>query len=50
MNATITQTAPDTAATVATAQLPVLASADVDEVTLGRQAFNDSDKSNYFEG
>lgn len=47
MNATITQTAP---ATAATAQLPVLASADVDEVILGRQAFNDSDKSNYFEG
>lgn len=23
---------------------------DVDELTLGRQQFNDSDKSNYFEG
>ncbi|MFB7411355.1 hypothetical protein ACFCZ2_29645 [Streptomyces sp. NPDC056202] len=23
---------------------------DVAELTLGRQAFNDSDKSNYFEG
>ncbi|MGW5331428.1 hypothetical protein [Streptomyces bauhiniae] len=34
----------------ATVVLPVLASADADEVTLGRQAFNDSDKSNYFEG
>ncbi|MFD8911155.1 hypothetical protein [Streptomyces sp. NPDC059575] len=34
----------------ATAELPVLASADADEVTLGRQVFNDSDKSNYFEG
>jgi len=31
-------------------QLPVLASADVDTVTLGSQNFNDSDKSNYFEG
>lgn len=31
-------------------ELPVLTSADVDEITLGRQAFNDSDKSNYFEG
>ncbi|WP_285442402.1 hypothetical protein [Streptomyces sp. ISL-12] len=30
-------------------QLPVLASADVDTVTLGSQNFNDSDKSNYFE-
>ncbi|MET8813990.1 hypothetical protein ABZW47_18495 [Streptomyces sp. NPDC004549] len=33
-----------------TPELPVLTSADADEVTLGRQAFNDSDKSNYFEG
>lgn len=32
-----------------TPQLPVLASAEVDEVTLGRQTFNDADKSNYFE-
>ncbi|WP_439947144.1 hypothetical protein [Streptomyces sp. BBFR109] len=31
-------------------ELPVLASADADEVTLGRQTFNDSDKANYFEG
>ncbi|MFF7816031.1 hypothetical protein ACFZCF_29490 [Streptomyces sp. NPDC007945] len=23
---------------------------EVDELTLGRQAFNDSDKDNYFEG
>ncbi|MGW7386556.1 hypothetical protein [Streptomyces sp. NPDC054794] len=44
MNATSTQTTP------AIPELPVLASADVDEVTLGRQAFNDSDKSNYLEG
>lgn len=44
MNTTSTQAQP------VTEQLPVLASADVDEVTLGRQAFNDSDKSNYFEG
>lgn len=33
-----------------TPQLPVLSPADVDEVTLGRQAFNDADKSNWFEG
>ncbi|MFC4508471.1 MULTISPECIES: hypothetical protein [Streptomyces] len=40
----------DTAAPVAvTPQLPVLVSADADEVTLGRQRANDSDKSNYFE-
>ncbi|MFJ6841321.1 hypothetical protein ACIQRE_01475 [Streptomyces griseoluteus] len=32
-----------------TIELPVLASADADEVTLGRQTFNDSDKSGYFE-
>ncbi|WP_279632517.1 hypothetical protein [Streptomyces bauhiniae] len=41
----------DTISTPAgTGELPVLASADADEVTLGRQAFNDSDKANYFEG
>lgn len=35
---------------IATApQLPVLVSADADEVTLGRQNFNDADKANYFE-
>lgn len=33
-----------------TVELPVLASADADEVTLGRQNGNDSDKSMYFEG
>lgn len=32
-----------------TPQLPVLSSADVDKVTLGRLNANDSDKSNYFE-
>ncbi|MFJ8158369.1 hypothetical protein [Streptomyces sp. NPDC094468] len=32
-----------------TPQLPVLVSDDADQVTLGRQTFNDSDKSNYFE-
>ncbi|MFF0386150.1 hypothetical protein [Streptomyces sp. NPDC004286] len=41
----------DTTSTPArTGELPVLASAEADEVTLGRQAFNDSDKANYFEG
>ncbi|AOT58135.1 MULTISPECIES: hypothetical protein [Streptomyces] len=29
---------------------PHVAAHDVDEVTLGRQDFNDSDKTNYFEG
>ncbi|MGW4825895.1 hypothetical protein ACWEP4_45445 [Streptomyces sp. NPDC004227] len=40
----------DTTSTQTTVELPVLASANVDEITLGRQVFNDSDKSNYFEG
>lgn len=33
----------------ATVELPIVESADADEVTLGRNTFNDSDKSNYFE-
>ncbi|MEU4153362.1 hypothetical protein [Streptomyces sp. NPDC026659] len=37
-------------AQITTVELPVLASADADEITLGRQTFNDSDKDNYFEG
>jgi hypothetical protein len=31
-------------------ELPQIVTADADEVTLGSQNFNDSDKSNYFEG
>ncbi|MFD4171352.1 hypothetical protein ACFWQ1_29940 [Streptomyces albidoflavus] len=30
-------------------EVPALAIEPVDEITLGRQSFNDSDKSNYFE-
>jgi hypothetical protein len=30
-------------------ELPQIVTADADEITLGRQSFNDSDKSNYFE-
>ncbi|MHC5908565.1 hypothetical protein ACVNF4_32490 [Streptomyces sp. S6] len=37
-------------ASIEAVPVPVLSSADVDEVTLGRQTFNDSDKDNYFEG
>ncbi|MEU2592986.1 hypothetical protein ABZ649_04570 [Streptomyces albidoflavus] len=40
-NVAIEITAPETA---------TLVTEQVDEITLGRQNFNDSDKSNYFEG